>query len=208
MKTFEKFTFAEDLKKNMEEKNAKSILTEIDTLLGDLKIIHEKLKISNAKYLENPDQVPFALFDILGIPSTDLQRFNKDYIDFFKIRNILLKKFNKVIKNESINQEKINLIVYKWKIFEDNFRYGSYNPTNNISNQFVIDFIKYSNRFIEKINQLKNQFEIDLDTEDKFVLTPISRGFYVPCRNSFHEERMKNMREEHVEVDPFGEENW
>lgn len=208
MKTFEKFTFAEKFKKNIEEKNIKNIFAEIDKLLTDLKLTHEKVKISHAKFLENPDQFSFRLFDVLGIPSTDLHRSNKDYSDFFTIRNILLKKFNKVIKNESIDQEKINLIVDKWKKFEDNFKYGSYNSINNISTHFATIFIKYANSFLEKMNELKNKFQIDLDTKDKFVLTPIPRDFYVPVRKSFHEERIKNMRDNHMIIDPFGEENW
>lgn len=64
------------------------------------------------------------------------------------------------------------------------------------------------NKFLSKLDNLKNEFDIDYDTTDKYVLTPREGDNYVPVRKSVHETRMKNMKNKHFDSDPYGEEIW
>jgi hypothetical protein len=180
-------------------------LSSIEDLIAKLKTCKEDINVARNKHLENPRYIN----PILG--NVPLHKFNAEYRYFFKTRDKVLDEFNSLFEftfRKNFNQKKINSIVDVWKDFESTIPYGSYSMSMDISKKYANSFIVKANDFLETLDELKNEYDIDLDTKDPFVLTKRNGNFVTPSRKSFDEERILNLKNKYWEVDPLGEEDW
>lgn len=180
-------------------------LSSIEDLIEKLKRCREDLNLVWDKYQENPNRID------LIIGNVNLYKLNSIYKYFFKTRDKILIKFNSLFEfvfRKEFNQEKINAIVNAWKDFESTTTYGSYNMSKEFSKKYAESFIIKANDFLKDMNELKDDFDIDLDTEDPFVLTNRGNNYVTPSRKSFDDERSSNFKNRYGDVDPLGEEDW
>jgi hypothetical protein len=138
----------------------------------------------------------------------NLRKLNNNYEGYFAIRQTIIKKFIKIIKNDDLNQNDIDEVIFRWKEFEKNLSYGSYNIQMLAGYHYAEMIIGSLNNFLKSLSDLKKEFNVDCDTEDKFVLSPIVDDKYVPLRRLVHKVRMEKMKNSHINEDPYGEEIW
>lgn len=151
--------------------------------------------------------IRLELTDLFSKNPINFRKLNRSYGNYFEFRVRIIQKLTKLL-NKDIDQNKLNQIVETWKKLEKNLLYGSYNVSRVDGLQYAQITLEKLNKFLKKLSTFKNRFNVDLDTNDKFVLTPKGDILVVPARSSNHIKRMKRMKEEHRDVDPYGEELW
>lgn len=131
------------------------------------------------------------------------QKIYEKYLFFFKIRNRILYKFINILDDKKLDQEKIDLLIEKWEDFERTISYGQYDTTNKLSIYYSEQFILLSNNFLKKIEELKKEFIIDLNTKDIFILVKCGGNYITPCRKSFNNIRELKIKNRYYNFDSF-----
>lgn len=159
-----------------------------------------------------------ALIDIPGeMTPWQIVEFNDTYLLYFQCKLDIPKKFIKILNVNKLNQEQINKIVFQWKRYEKEISKGNYNLRRNNGNfgeayKYVKTTLPLLNLILAKFEQLKDEFDIDINTEDKYTIyNGNSDHFYFMCKQSDktkREEEQKKKNAGHANVDPFGEEQW
>lgn len=136
-------------------------------------------------------------------------KYHKMYENFFKCRLHIIEKFNKILRKKDITQEILNSITTLWKKFEKNVTTcGFYNIKNEEGNYLLINTLAELSTSLVLIDDLKNEYNIDIDTKDKFTFCAKTENAYFICRESMKEKFDKIRREKHAGVDPLEEEIW
>ena len=180
-------------------------LSSIEDLIVKLKKCREDIVLAWNKHRDRRIHQDFLIDFSWRYPG--FHRLNATYKYFFKTRDKVLDIFNSLLEEE-LNQQKIDDIVNVWKDFENTTKYGSYNMTMELAIKCANNFITKANDFLEVLSELKNEYDIDLNTEDPFVLTKRNGDFVTPSRKSFDEERTLNLKNKYWNIDPLGEEDW
>jgi hypothetical protein len=161
------------------------------------------------------DELLFELRDIIG-------KINVNTSDsYFNVAHGLQIKIAGIFKDiilkykKDLNQEQVNIMVNKWKIFEPMFTCYSYRTTNRPLRRIYMKKAENANSFIYQLELLR-KFGINIegfeiynadDYVDPYII--VQHGEYSSLtRRSKHEEERKKALEKHKDVDPLGEEDW
>ncbi len=137
------------------------------------------------------------------------------YLKFFKYRLHITEKFNKLLRKKNITQEVLNSMTTLWKRFEKiiTLKYGIYDSKKEEEKYLIINTITELSKFLVLVDDLKNEYDIDINAKDKFTLTThrSEESCYFICRESAQkaiDKKRKEKRAKYTDVDPLGEENW
>lgn len=127
---------------------------------------------------------------------------NKKLLTFLKEKDETLQMFVKIVKKKKLTQEELDLVVKLWGIFEKRTPLFIYVPFKKLSQELLDKFIANANKFLNILNQLKDKFNIDILTDDEYLIQN-NNSFLVPVRKSI---LYKNRY--FTPTDPYGEEDW